>query len=191
MSSPSEALSQLLAVLDRMEVAYSIGGSVASSHHGTPRSTLDVDLVADLAADQVDELALALQGGFYADAQTMRDAIRLGRSFNVIHLQTAYKFDFFPLKSDAYSKTEFARRRFLTISFGEPVECALASAEDTILRKLLWYRSGGQTSERQWNDVRGVLRQNRDRLDYDYMQHWSKELKIDDLLSELLAEPEP
>jgi hypothetical protein len=68
------------------------------------------------------------------------------------------------------------------------VECSVATAEDTILRKLTWYRAGGETSERQWNDLRGVLKVSGKTLDYDYLRHWAKYLKVDDLLERLLAE---
>jgi hypothetical protein len=57
MAASSEALARLLEVLDRLEIRYAIGGSVASSAHGVPRTTLDVDLVVDLKADQIDDLA--------------------------------------------------------------------------------------------------------------------------------------
>jgi len=192
MASPAEAFTQFLAVLDRMEIPYLVGGSVASSIHGISRPTMDADVVADLQEDQIEELTGALGSAFYADPATMRQALRMGRAFNLIHFATTFKIDVFPLRKDSYSQVSFARRHFeASRSFGPvPIECAVATAEDTILRKLEWYRSGGGTSERQWNDVRGVLRINRDRLDYDYLQKWAMELRIDDLLAQLLAEPE-
>ncbi len=52
MRTPTEALARLLEVLDRMEIPYEVGGSVASSAHGFPRTTLDVDLVVDLSPDK-------------------------------------------------------------------------------------------------------------------------------------------
>ena len=84
----------------------------------------------------------------------------------------------------------FARCRFeRCLSFGpEPLECAVATAEDTVLRKLEWYRAGGETSERQWNDLRGVLKVSGPRLDLDYLHHWAPFLKAEDLLERLLAE---
>lgn len=190
MVSPSDGLARLLSVLDRMEIPYLIGGSVASSTHGLPRTTMDVDLVADLRPDQIDELSAALQSEFYVDAQTIRDALARGRSFNLIHNASAYKFDIFPLQADAYSRASFGRRQFAEVRAlsPEPIECAVASPEDTMLRKLEWYRAGGETSERQWNDLRGILRVSGPVLDYAYLREWAKFLKVDDLLGELLGE---
>ncbi len=70
----------------------------------------------------------------------------------------------------------------------EAVEFAVATAEDTILRKLLWYRAGGEVSERQWNDTRGIVRLNRSTLDMDYLRKWAVHLKVDDLLEALWGE---
>lgn len=190
MANPSEGLLRLLETLDRLELPYAIGGSVASSAHGVPRSTMDVDVVVDLSADQVEELVEGLQPDFYAEAADMRSAIVAARSFNVIHMPSAYKFDIFPLKRDEYSQTEFGRRQFLQIQgFGpEPIECAVATAEDTILRKLEWYRKGGETSERQWSDLRGILTVSGAGLDREYLRKWAGFLRVEDLLDRLSEE---
>ena len=190
MSAPASAFARLLALLDRMKIPYLVGGSVASSAHGVPRTTLDVDLVVDLRPEQIEEFAGELRGDFYADAEMIREAFARGRAANLIHLGTAWKFDLFPLQRDEYSRTSFARRSFREVrpDGKEAVECAVASAEDTILRKLEWYRAGGETSERQWGDLRGVCQAARDRLDLAYMRKWAAELKVGDLLESLLSE---
>ena len=120
MGTPAEAFARLLEivhgkVLDRMEIPYAVAGSAASSVHGIPRTTLDIDLVVDLKADRIDSFAAELRQEFYADAALIRDAFALGRAANLIHLATAWKFDLFPLRKDEYSRTEFARRSFREI----------------------------------------------------------------------------
>jgi hypothetical protein len=190
MAAPSEALARLLEVLDRLEIRYAIGGSVASSAHGIPRTTLDVDLVVDLKPDQIDNLAAELRQDFYADAALIREAFARNRAANLIHLGSGWKFDLFPLRGDEFSRTEFGRRVFREIrpDEGKPIECAVASAEDTVLRKLEWYRAGGESSERQWNDLLGVCRTARQQLDVVYLRRWAGHLKVEDLLERLLAE---
>lgn len=115
MATPADALARLLEILDRAEIPYSIGGSVASSTHGIPRTTMDVDLVANIKPEQIDELVGTLLGEFYVDAGMIREALSRGRSFNLIHYATAYKFDVFPMRKDDYSRTEFGRRAFTEI----------------------------------------------------------------------------
>ena len=188
--SPTDAFSRVLDVLDRMEIPYLVGGSVASSIHGVARPTMDADVVADFRPDQAEEFAALLQPDFYVDAPMIREALSRGRSFNVIHYATTFKIDVFPLRNDEYSRLSFVRRRFEeSHSFGpEPIECAVASAEDTILRKLEWYRAAGETSERQWNDLRGILKVSGSQLDQAYLHRWAVHLKVDDLLERLLRE---
>ncbi len=190
MATPADAFARVLEVLDRTETPYLVGGSVASSIHGITRPTMDADIVADLKPDQVDEFVSLLKADFYADGPTIRDALTRGRSFNLIHYATTFKIDIFPLRNDPYSRASFARRRFeQSKSFGpNPIECAVATAEDTVLRKLEWYRAGGESSERQWNDLRGVLKVSGSWLDREYMHHWARYLKVNDLLDRLLAE---
>ena len=189
MSTPTEAFSRVLETFDRFEIPYFVGGSVASSSHGIPRTTMDVDIVADIRPDQIDDFAAALKAEFYADPEMMKDAVARGRSFNLIHYETAYKFDVFPLQDDEYSRTQLGRRTFgETKSLGKPIECAIATAEDTILNKLRWYRAGGETSERQWNDLRGILMVSGARLDREYLRHWAPALGVADLLEKLLGE---
>ena len=153
---------------------------------------MDIDLVADLQPDQIEDFAAQLGGEFYADPEMMREAISRGRSFNIIHFPSTYKFDIFPVQPDEYSRTQLARRQFAkTVSFGEPIECAFATAEDTILAKLRWYRAGGETSERQWHDLRGILQVSGHVLDRDYLTKWAPRLGVADLLERLFAEQAP
>ena len=111
--TPADAVSRVLEVLDRLEIPYLAGGSVASSIHGISRPTMDLDLVADLRPEQVDEFVSLLQPDFYADAAMIRDALTRPRSFNLIHFKTSFKVDVFPLQNDDYSRISFARRRKL------------------------------------------------------------------------------
>ena len=171
---PAEAFAELLEILDKMEIPYAVSGSVASSVHGIPRTTMDVDLVADIHPDQVKDFAALLHPRFYADALAIADSLNRGRSFNVIHLASAYKFDIFPLRKDSYSQASFAPSPVCGGSRARPRAPGLRhrAPEDTILRKLEWYRAGGETSERQWSDLRGVMRVSGDTLDREYLRKW-------------------
>ncbi len=66
----------------------------------------------------------------------------------------------------------------------------IASPEDTILAKLEWFQLGGETSERQWWDIVGILRvtENADRT---YLQRWAAALGIAGLLERALADASP
>ncbi len=62
----------------------------------------------------------------------------------------------------------------------------VASAEDTVLAKLEWFRRGGETSERQWWDILGILRVTTG-LDRAYLRRWADSLGVTDLLDRALA----
>lgn len=179
----------LVEALEELGIGYFIGGSVASSIHGLPRSTLDVDLVADLHAEHIQPLVQQLQGGFYIDADMVREAVEHQSSFNVIHLGTMIKLDVFMLKSTAYDQGAFARSQERTLGLEhEGRAFRFASAEDIILHKLSWYKLGGEVSERQWNDVLGVLRVQATALNQEYMRQWASTLQLSSLLQRALED---
>jgi hypothetical protein len=181
----SQVLKEITAALDRVGIRYAVGGSVASSVRGIWRSTLDVDLVADIRPAQAAELAAALGPEWYADAGIMRNAIEAGRSFNVIHQRLAHKVDIFPATDDFHA-TQLERATVIGLG-GEKIPCAVTSAEDILLAKLRWYKDGGGISDRQWDDIVGIIVTNGP-LDSDYLRQWSVRLGVSDLLERAQAD---
>jgi hypothetical protein len=186
-STPTEVVARVVLLLDRLEIKYLIGGSLASAAYGTARTTADADFVVDLTGESSDSLATGLEGDFYMSRDAMREAIQDKRSFNAIHLDSLFKIDFFVLGTDAFDREEFRRRvpREWSVPPGRVV---FKTPEDTVLRKLQWFRSGGETSEQQWKDILGVLAVSGPHLDRDYMEHWSAHLQVGDLLAKATRE---
>ncbi len=173
--------------LERLQIPYCVCGSLASSVHGIYRTTADIDLLASVRLNDAARLAAELGKEFYADAALIEDAIGRGRSFNLIHYASAYKFDIFPVSDEPYQQAQFERKKVESVRFPHgTVEVPVASAEDTIHSKLVWYRTGGCISERQWHDIRGIVEIQGDRLDREYMRRWAAHLKVDDLLRQAL-----
>lgn len=171
---------------DQVGVPYYVGGSVASSFHGEARSTNDVDVIADLRAQQVDAWIAALGPDFSVDAEALLDAIRRRSSWNLFYLPDMTKVDVFIRRLGAFERSEFARRLAVTIE-GLSGSVYLNSAEDCILRKLLWYREGGESSDRQWRDVVMMLAISGPVLDDSYLAEWAPALGIADLLAKARA----
>ena len=161
-------------------IEYFLGGSLASSYQGEPRATNDIDFVVAMAEPDVTPFAEALGEDFLVDEPSLRQAVRERRSWNLIHLPTFTKVDLIMQGTGAYDANEFERRERVEVRQGELL--FLKRPEDTVLRKLLWYREGGGVSDRQWRDVIGVLRHSAMLLDSSYLDHWARELALDDLL---------
>lgn len=178
-------------ILEALGVNYLVGGSVASSLVGLPRTTLDVDIVADLDERHVQAFVARLGADFYADEDAIRDAVRRRASFNIIHLPTAFKVDVFVMRRDPYSRLEMSRRRSIRISDSPPAELFVPTPEDLILQKLDWFRRGGGVSDRQWNDVIGVVKINEPDLDRVYLAEWGERLGLSALLQLALAGKPP
>jgi hypothetical protein len=177
------ALDGVIAGFERLGIAYYIAGSVASSAYGIARATMDVDIVANVEAGQVDRFVEVLETDYYIDAGMIREAIRRSTSFNLIHLETMIKIDVFILKDQPYNSKAFSRRQRDTLDEESPREFYLSSPEDVVLNKLQWYQKGGSVSEQQWKDVLGVLKVQGDKLDLEYLKYWASRLNISDLLN--------
>ena len=115
-------------------------------------------------------------------------AVDSRRSFNLIHLATMFKVDVFLPKGRAFDEAQLSRCSSQVIATNPKRTVVVASAEDTILAKLSWYRSGGEVSEQQWRDVQGVLQVQAGRLDTEYMARMAGSLGVDDLLDRAFAE---
>ncbi len=189
--SESDLVAALVPVTEALQglgVRYYISGSVASSAHGVARASLDVDIVAELDLLHIDRLADLLESAYYVPRGQMRAAAAERRSFNLIHLRTMFKIDVFVSKRRPFDREAAGRARAqgLDDTPGAPL-LLVASAEDTVLAKLEWFRRGGETSERQWWDIVGVLRVNPD-VDAGYLHRWAAELGVADLLDRALVQ---
>ena len=183
MTPEEEALTRVARALDRHQIAYMVTGSVASSHHGRPRTTHDVDLVIDPEPRPLSDLVRALAtDGFYVDGKVAEDALRRRAQFNAIEIESAVKIDLIVRKNRPFSVLELARRRSVELTAGCTV--ALATPEDSILSKLEWARKGGG-SEKQLADAAGVLEVSGEGLDRAYIEKWACELGVFDLWESL------
>ncbi|MEZ6094687.1 MAG: hypothetical protein R3C03_10695 [Pirellulaceae bacterium] len=181
-----EALEPVAAALQALNVRFFVGGSIASAYHGASRSTMDVDLVADITLSHVKPFTTRLGNQFYLSQAAILDAINRLACFNIIHLPTSYKVDIFVFKRRQFDEFSMARAELGRVASHCNFEVPIASPEDIILSKLERYRLGNEVSERQWEDVVRVVKIFGNQIDLNYLNRNAIELEIDDLLRRVL-----
>jgi hypothetical protein len=166
---------KLREALEAAGVPYLVTGSFASSAHGVPRSTNDIDVVI---APTRAELAALLEhfagDAYYADREDAFDALRHRSQFNVIEQASLWKVDFIFSEDIPFERARFARR---VVAEFAGVMLYTATAEDVIIAKLRWAKLG--ESIRQIDDAAGIIRMQKDRLDLAYIERWVQSLDIE------------
>ena len=168
-------------------IPYTIGGSIASSFAGEPRSTIDIDFVAALSEADVEPLVELLTDAFYVDAAALRRAVLQRSTTNLIHHDTSIKVDIFVAGGTPLDAQQIARRR--------PVEIGgrtlyVHPPEDILLQKLRWFSKGGEISDRQWRDILGIIRTQAERLDREYLSTNAPVLEVSALLDRAMRDAE-
>jgi hypothetical protein len=184
MKTEQEIFSEVIDKLEKLDIPYMIGGSVAAIAYGEPRMTLDMDVVIDLILDKVESFAASFGQEYYVDINSIKEAIGSRGHFNVIQSEAGVKVDFYLLGNDEYSQEEFKRRR--RESFDENRVAMFSSPEDIILKKLEWYKMG--ESQKHIDDIKGVLRISGDKLDMPYIEKWALKIGVQDIWQKIAKE---
>jgi predicted nucleotidyltransferase len=165
---------RITSALDEAGIAYMLTGSFASAHHGTARSTQDIDIVIETTEEQLRTFIQSLRTDeYYSDLDTALEAHRRESLFNLIDLQTGWKIDLIFRKARAFSKEEFHRRQLVDI---QGIAVFVASAEDVVIAKLEWAKLA--KSQRQIEDVVAILKIKGEALDQSYVEKWISELGL-------------
>ena len=176
-------------IFEEAGIRYLVGGSIASTVQGEPRSTQDVDFAIHLNPFQVEGLIRRLETSeFFFHPSAIRQSLSEWAYFDLLHKKLFVKADVYVRPNEGIHREEMERARRVQIGEGPDESLRMATAEDIVLQKLLWYRMGDGMSDRQWRDVMGVLKRNRDRLDFTYLQRWAGDLGIADLLDRARSE---
>ena len=177
-----EFLKFVVESLDAAGIPHMLAGSMASTFHGEPRMTRDIDLVIDPTPESMERFVSGLdRSRYYVDDAV--EAVRTRGMCNVIDTETGWKADLVVRKHRPFSLEEFERRQPAVI--GE-VSVLVATAEDTVLAKLEWRSRSG--SDQQFRDVVAILAAQE--LDTGYLRRWAGELGVTEALDEAIAAAE-
>jgi hypothetical protein len=104
------------------------------------------------------------------------------------HGATRSTMDVIVSRGRPFDKDSMRRATQERIGTTRTLEVPIATAEDSIVSKLEWYRLTEETSERQWNDVTRLVRLLGDHLDITYLRHASDTVGVRNLLDRLLSQ---
>jgi len=153
-------------------------GSFASSVHGMPRATRDIDIIIVPTREQLTRLIEQFpQMDYYASLDEAVDALERKSQFNVIDLTTGWKIDFIIRRDREFSQLEFSRRSMIPFA---GTQLYVASAEDILIAKLECAKQGG--SERQIEDAAGIISSQAEALETSYIERWARELGLEEQL---------
>jgi hypothetical protein len=183
--SQQQLLIKVIQSLNKSGIQYMVTGSIASSLQGQPRSTHDIDLVIAIDKSKTQDLVQAFPSpDFYLEKNSILDAIKNQNMFNLIHLETGDKVDFWILTNEAFDQSRFSRK--VTEDF-MGTKLQVSTPEDTILAKLRWAKlSGG--SEKQFTDALNIYEVQYGKLDLSYLQRWAEKLDVKSLWQRLTNE---
>lgn len=169
-------LQRFVRLLDAAGIPFMIAGSFASTTHGLPRTTQDLDVVIDPPSPSALEALLRSMppAEYYVDLDAARDALQKRSMFNIIDLASGWKVDLILRRGRPFSRAEFARRMPVRLL---DVPVFVASPEDTIVAKLEWSKLAGG-SERQRRDVAGIVQTMGDALDLAHIERWVEALDL-------------
>lgn len=164
------------AALERTGVPYMVTGSFASSVHGEPRASKDIDIVIAPTAEQLIAFVREFPPDrFHAVEEDALDALAHHSMFNIIDYSSGWRIDFIFRKARPFSLSEFGRRREEEVA---GTRLNVATAEDVLIAKLEWAKMG--ESYRQLEDAAGILRIRGEALDRGYVERWVAELGLND-----------
>ena len=175
MSEELEVLKEVARRLDGTGISYMITGSTAANFYAVPRMTRDIDIVVELSEGDIGKFILAFEKDHYLEPETVRDAVKRKRMFNLIHERYIIKVDFIVRKDTPYRRREFSRRKKISV---DGQDLCVVAPEDLILSKLEWAKDS--KSEVQLRDVKNLLQFVKG-LDRRYLARWAKQLGLDSL----------
>src|ERR1041384_1666381 len=174
--------------LESCGVRYVVGGSLASSVSGEPRSTLDVDIVVEMSEADVPRVVAALAPGFEVDDGAVTRAVRSHSSVNVFHRPTPIQGDLVVAGGTPLDQEQIDRRQRIQIGDAPGQHLYVYTPEDILLQKLRCFRLGNEVSDRPWRDILGILLVQGQAIDREYLANVAERLGVADLLARALAQ---
>ena len=183
MKRQPEFLEKIIGLIEAAGIPYAVCGSLSSSLYGQSRATNDADIIISPTENQLAAFIKSLGKGYYLNAETAIEAMKIRSMFNVIDNELGWKADLIFQQDKPYQLSKFKRRKRAKL-WG--IDLWMLTPEDIILSKLEWAKDSG--SEIQFRDVFGIVKLQWNKLDWDYIRHWAKILGVEKNLDTVIEE---
>jgi hypothetical protein len=188
-SEPVVVALKVARIFEALGIRYLVGGGVASTVQGEPRYTRDVDIALHFRPSQVEPLIRSLEeSDFFFSAAAIRSSITGWNYFDLLHKKLFIKVDCYVRPEAGIHAEEIRRAMRIQVGSSPADVLSVATPEDTVIQKLVWYRMSDEVQDHQRRDVVGILRTWRGKLDDAYMDRWSTTLGVADLLDRVRKE---
>jgi len=179
-----ELLRKISTTCDKLAIPYVVVGSMASSIYGEPRFTNDIDVVLDLQAPQIEAFCLEFPDGeYYLSRPAVKSAVRKRFQFNIIHTLSGLKIDCIVASRDPFDENQLTRGQRWPA--GAAGDVRFAAPEDVIIKKMDYFRLG--ESEKHMRDIAGMLKQQGDVIDRQYIRQWAVRKGLVEIWDAILA----
>jgi len=172
-----DILKDVTGKFDKLGIQYMLTGSLAMSYYVQPRMTRDIDLVVEIPPGMIEKIEEIFEVDYYLSVDSIKDAVKNGFIFNLIHNKSSIKIDCIIRKNEQYRIVEFERRRKIKIT---DFHIFIVSKEDLIISKLCWIKEGN--SELQKNDVKNLLNSG---FKKEYLLNWIEKLNLQKIFEAL------
>ncbi len=171
----TEFTQRVVSTMESLGIPYFITGSIASIALGEPRYTNDIDVVADISLATVSKILAEFPApDFYVSESAARDAVNRKFQFNIIHPSSGLKVDVIIPSDDEFNRLRMKRK--IRLAIDDEHFAWFASAEDLILKKLVFFQMGG--SDKHLRDISGVMLVQAERIDQAYLDEWASKLGV-------------
>ncbi|MCJ7740965.1 nucleotidyl transferase AbiEii/AbiGii toxin family protein [Candidatus Microgenomates bacterium] len=178
-----EILDDITRLLTKNKIPYLLTGSFAVSYYGIPRATHDIDLIIEVSRENYSQLKKTIDGldrSYLIDNNQIKEAIEKSSQFDILHLDSGIKIDFWLVKQTDFDLSKLKRGENITL-YGQKIH--LVSPEDLILTKLLWCKQ--IRSEKHIRDCAGIWKVQGKKLDKKYLELWVKRLAVEKFYKEM------
>lgn len=172
-----DLLLKISTCFNSLNIPYFVTGSIASIAYGESRFTNDIDIVADIKAEDIPGILKCFpEEEYYVSEESIKNAIYRKFQFNILHPTSGLKVDVVIKKRDDFDAVRFSR----TYNFPmDGVGVNFAAPEDVLLMKMKYYKMGG--TEKHIRDIMGMMKISKELIDLDYIETWVSKLKLKEI----------